>query len=120
MRDSLPKIEEVSDFTTPAIKAFLGRDDISLTHCLGVSCERALVHDEEGVQKPVYYVSHSMNRSQTKYQKLEKSVFALFIILRKFKHYFQTFPAIVLTEHPLRSIMKTHKQLGGYQNGHRS
>jgi len=25
MQDSLPRIEEVSDFTTPVVKAFLGR-----------------------------------------------------------------------------------------------
>jgi len=33
-------------------------------------------------------------------------VLALFIISRKLKHYFQTFPITVLTEHPLRSIME--------------
>jgi len=33
-------------------------------------------------------------------------VLALFIISRKLKHYFLTFPIIVLIEHPLRSIVK--------------
>ena len=56
---------------------------------------------------PVYYVSHTMNGSQTRYQRLEKLVLALLIISRKLKHYFQTFPITVLTEHPpLRSIVK--------------
>ena len=31
---------------------------------------------------------------------------ALFIISRKLKHYFQTFPIIVLIEHPLRTVME--------------
>jgi len=39
-------------------------------------------------------------------------VLALFIISRKLKHYFQTFPIIVLTEHPLRSAMENPKAIG--------
>jgi len=46
-----------------------------------------LVREEEGIQKPVYYVSHVMNDSPTRYQRLEKLVLALFIISRKLKHY---------------------------------
>ena len=67
---------------------------------------RALVQKEEGVYKPVYYVSHAMNGPQTRYQRLEKLVLALFIISRKLKHYFQIFPITVLTERPLRGIIK--------------
>jgi len=65
-----------------------------------------------GVQKLVYYVSHSMNSPQTKYQKLEKPVLTLLIISRKLKHYFQTFMITILTEHPLRSIIKNPKAIG--------
>ena len=53
-----------------------------------------------------------MNGPQTRYQKLEKLVLALLIILRKLKQYFQTFPITVLTKHPLRSIMKNLKATG--------
>ena len=60
----------------------------------------ALVREDEGIHKPVYYASYSMNSSQTRYQKLEKLVLALFIISRKLKHYFQTFPITVLNEQP--------------------
>jgi len=37
---------------------------------------------------------------------------ALFIILRKLKHYFQNFAITVLTEHPLRSVMKNPEATG--------
>ena len=47
-----------------------------------------------------------MNDPQTRYQRLEKLVLALFIISRKHKHYFQTFSITVFTEHLLRSIVK--------------
>jgi len=66
----------------------------------------ALTHEDEGVQKPVYYVSHFMNGPPSRYQRLEKLVLALLIISRKLKRYFQTFPVTVLLEHPLRSIVK--------------
>jgi len=65
-----------------------------------------LVREEEGIQKPVYYISHAMNGPQTRYQRLEKLVLALFIISRKLKYYFQIFPITVLAGHPLRTIME--------------
>jgi len=72
----------------------------------------ALVREEEGIQKLVYYVSHIMNNPQTRYQRLEKLVLALFIISRKLKHYFQTFPITVLTVHLLRTTIKNLKATG--------
>ena len=66
----------------------------------------ALIREDEGVQKPVYYSSHSMNGPQIRYQRLEKLELTLFIISRKLKHYFQTFPITVLTEHSLRSVIE--------------
>ena len=53
-----------------------------------------------------------MNGPQTRYQKLEKLVLALLIISGKLKHYFQTFPIIVLIEHPLRSVVENPKATG--------
>jgi len=47
-----------------------------------------------------------MNGPQTRYQRLEKLVLALFVISRKLKHYFQTFSITVLTEHLLRSVVE--------------
>ena len=73
---------------------------------------RAMVREKDGVQKPVYYVSHALNGPQTSYQRLEKVVLALFIISRKLKHYFQIFPITILTEYPLRSIMKNPEATG--------
>jgi len=39
-------------------------------------------------------------------------VLALFIISNNLKHYFQTFPITVLTEHPLRSVVENSKATG--------
>ena len=70
------------------------------------SMSGALICEDENIQKLVYYISHSMNRAQTRYQRLEKLVLALFIISRTLKYYFQTFPITVLPEHPLRSVIE--------------
>jgi len=69
----------------------------------------ALVREDEGIQKLVYYASHSMNSPKIRHQRLEKLMLALFIITRKLKHYFQIFLITVVTEHPLRSVMENSK-----------
>ena len=53
-----------------------------------------------------------MNGPQPRYQRLEKLVLALFSISRKLKHYFQTFPITVLTEHPLSVIIENSEATG--------
>ena len=63
-----------------------------------------LIHDDESIQKPVYYIK-SLTGDQTRYPRMKKLVLALFIISRKLRYYFQSFPFIVLTEHPLWSII---------------
>jgi len=78
----------------------------------GSAVSGALVWEDESVQKPMYCASHSINDPQTKCQKIEKLVFALFIISRKLRHYFQTFPITVLTEHLLRSMVENLKTTG--------
>ena len=65
----------------------------------------ALVREDRGVQKPIYYVSKSLLDAETRFHRMEM-ILALFVILRKLKHYFQSFQIVVLTEHPLRSIME--------------
>ena len=74
----------------------------------------AFVREDEGIQKSVYYISHYMNGPQIRYQRLEKLVLALFVISKKLKHYFQSFPITVLTEHPLRRIVESPQEAGGY------
>jgi len=64
-----------------------------------------LVWEDECVQKPVYYVSKSLIDAQTRYTRIEKLIFALFVTPRKLINYFQYFPIVVLTEYPLRTIV---------------
>ena len=49
MRDSFPRSEEISGFTTTLVQAHLERNIVPLSSCLGVSCEQGLIREDEGV-----------------------------------------------------------------------
>ena len=72
----------------------------------------ALVREGRDVQKLVYYVSKSLLGAETRYQRMEKMVLALFVVSRKLKHYFQSFQIIVLMEHPLKRIIENLQATG--------
>ena len=90
-RYNLSRIEEVSNFTTHAVKVVLMRDVISLPRRLGVRCEQSLSFERWG-RLEASVLHQPLHETQTRYQKVEKLVLALLIISRKLKHYFQTFP----------------------------
>ena len=112
MRSGLPRVEEILGLTLLLSKPASGETLYLYLTVSESAVSRTLVREEEGAQKPVYYISHTMSNPQTKYQRLEKLVLALFIISRKLKHYFQTFSIMVLIEHPLRSIMENSEATG--------
>ena len=112
MRSGLSGVEEILDLISLLVKLASGGMLYLYLTISELAVSRALVRENEGAQKPAYYISHTMNSPQTRYQRLEKLVLALFIILRKLKHYFQSFPITVLIEHPLRSIVENQKATG--------
>ncbi|XP_017239647.2 uncharacterized protein LOC108212431 [Daucus carota subsp. sativus] len=65
----------------------------------------ALIREESGQQKPVYYVSQVLKDSETRYPNLEKFAFALITASRKLRHYFQGREIRIVTDQPLRRII---------------
>ena len=65
-----------------------------------------LIREEDQVQRPIYYVSKVLLGAETRYPKIEKLAYALMIAARKFRHYFQAHPIIVLTDQPLKHILQ--------------
>ena len=61
----------------------------------------ALVRKEDKVQKPVYYANRAFRGVEERYPPMEKLVFALVMVTRKLKPYFQTHTVIILTDKPL-------------------
>ena len=47
-----------------------------------------LIRVDSGIQRPVYYVSKSLNEAEVCYLPLEKAILAVVHAIRKFSHYF--------------------------------
>ena len=57
-----------------------------------------LVRNEDDIQRPVYYVSKSLQEVEMRYLPLEKAVLAIVHATRKLPHYFQAHIVVVLTQ----------------------
>ncbi|XP_030963822.1 uncharacterized protein LOC115984986 [Quercus lobata] len=66
-----------------------------------------LIRDDNGLRKPVYYVSKSLHKAEVRYLPLEKAILAVVHATRKFPHYFQAHKIVVLTQLPLKSVLRT-------------
>lgn len=59
-----------------------------------------LVRINAEAQRPVYYVSKSLQEAETRYLPLERAIFAIIHATRKLPHYFQAHTVLVLTQLP--------------------
>ena len=64
-----------------------------------------LIRMDNGIQRPIYYVSKSLHEAEICYLPLEKAILVIVQATRKLSHYFQAHTVIVLTQLPLRSIL---------------
>ena len=72
----------------------------------------ALVRDEGGSQRPVYFISRAFRGAEERYPRMEKLAFALIIAARKLKPYFQAHTIVVLTDQPLKRAMSSPEAAG--------
>ena len=66
-----------------------------------------LVWVDGGVQRSVYYVSKSLHETEVRYLPLENAILAVVHSTRKLPHYFQSHIVVVLTQFPLRSLLRS-------------
>ena len=64
-----------------------------------------LIRDDNGLQKPVYYLSKSQHEAEVRYLPLKKAILVVVHATRKLPHYFQTHTMVVLTQLPLKSVL---------------
>ena len=57
--------------------------------------------DDDGVQRPVYYVSKSLYEAEIRYLPLERVILAVVHATWKLLHYFQAHIVMILTQLPL-------------------
>ena len=56
-----------------------------------------LIRMDNGIQRPIYYVSKSLHEAEIHYPPLEKAILAIVQAMRKLPHYFQAHTVVVLT-----------------------
>ena len=66
-----------------------------------------LIRVDSGIQRPVYYVSKSLNEAEVCYLPLEKVILAVVHATRKLPHYFQAHTVVMLTQLPLKSVLRS-------------
>ena len=71
-----------------------------------------LIRVDSGIQRPVYYVSKSLNEAEVHYLPLEKAILAVVHATRKLPHYFQAHTMVVLTQLPLKSVLRSADYTG--------
>ncbi|KAK3012582.1 hypothetical protein RJ639_009731 [Escallonia herrerae] len=95
-------------------KPLPGEDLFMYLSVTKVAVSIILVREEDGVQKPIYYVSKVLQDVETRYPKIDKIALALFISARRLRSYFQSHTIVVLTDQPLRKVLlslETSKRL---------
>ena len=71
-----------------------------------------LIRVDCGVQQPIYYVSKSLHEAEVRYLPLEKAILAVVLGTRKLSHYFQAHTVVVLTQLPLKTILRSADYIG--------
>jgi hypothetical protein len=64
------------------------------------------------VQRPVYFVSEVLSESKSRYQPVQKLLYAVLITSRKLRHYFQEYSISVVTDYPLGDILRNQDATG--------
>ena len=72
----------------------------------------ALVRDEGGSQRPVYFISRAFQGAEERYPRMENLAFALITAAQKLKPYFQAHTIVVLTDQPLKRAMSSPEAAG--------
>ena len=75
-----------------------------------------LVQEADQEQKPVYFVSRTLQDAERRYQTIEKVALALVHTARRMRAYFQNHPVVVKTDYPIRKVL-TKPDLAGRMIG---
>ena len=67
----------------------------------------ALVRNEGGSQRPIYFIRRAFQGAEERYPRMEKLAFALITVAQKLKLYFQAHTIVVLTDQPLKRAVSS-------------
>ena len=66
-----------------------------------------LIRVDNGVQRPVYYVSKSLHEAKVRYLPLEKAILIVVLGTRKLPYYFRAHTIVILTQLSLKTILRS-------------
>ena len=85
--------------------------------CIGACLTQACTNDEKelyGVknnEKPIYFLSHRLSKTQEKWPIIEKEAFAIYYALQKLDHYLHGAEFVIKSDHmPLKYILESPMQ----------
>ncbi|KAK3038390.1 hypothetical protein RJ639_030290 [Escallonia herrerae] len=88
-------------------KPVIGEDLFLYLSISEVAVSTVLIREEEGKQRPVYYISKVLQDVETRYPRIDKVALALVISARKLRPYFQSHTVVVLTDQPLGKVLQS-------------
>ncbi|KAJ9557119.1 hypothetical protein OSB04_011733 [Centaurea solstitialis] len=71
-----------------------------------------LVREDDQQQHPIYYVSKSFLNAETRYTSIEKLLLGLVTAAKKLRHYFESHHIIVVTNYPLKTVLRKPELTG--------
>ena len=71
-----------------------------------------LIRVDNGIQRLVYYMSKSLHEAKMRYLPLEKAILAVVLGTRKLPNYFQAHTVVILTQLPLKTILRSADYIG--------
>ena len=71
-----------------------------------------LIRVDSSIQRLVYYVRKSLHEAEVRYLPLENAILAVVHTTRKLPHYFQAHTVVVLTQLPLRALLRSIDYIG--------
>ncbi|KAK3018233.1 hypothetical protein RJ639_002767 [Escallonia herrerae] len=98
------------------LKPFPREDLLIYLTVTEVAVSTVLIREEDGVQKPIYYVSKVLQDMETRYPKIDKIALALIISARRLRPYFQSHTIVVLIDQPLGKVLLSPEASGRLVN----
>ena len=96
----------------PPIMSSPAADEVLYAYIIVATHAMSLVLIREDLQRSVYYVNKSLHEAEIRYSPLEKAILAVVHASWKLPHYFQAHTIVVLTQLPLKSVLRTADYIG--------
>ncbi|CAL8992338.1 unnamed protein product [Prunus brigantina] len=71
-----------------------------------------LIRQPNGIELPIFYMSHALQDAEQRYPQLEQLAYALVLSARRLRPYFQAHSINVLTNQPLRQVLQKPETSG--------